>query len=44
MAILSRRDFMQMSSGGVIASLLPAAHDFDKVQPGDKNIASDENR
>ncbi|HLG39242.1 MAG TPA: hypothetical protein VI461_06215, partial [Chitinophagaceae bacterium] len=42
MSTLSRRDFMQLSSGGVIASLLPAAHDLGNVPPADKNIVWEE--
>jgi hypothetical protein len=34
---------MQMSSAGVVASLLPPAHYFDRVQVDDKNIAGGEN-
>ena len=43
MSILSRRDFMQMSSGGVIASLLPAADYFSSQRPAYENISDDEN-
>ena len=44
MSELSRRDFMQLSSTGVIASLLPQVHGLggDK-QAGNKNIIDNEN-
>ncbi len=42
MSALSRRDFMQISSGGVIASLLSAAQDPGSVPPADKNIVTNE--
>ena len=42
MSVVSRRDFMQMSSGGVIASLLSGAQYPGNVPPADKNNFIDE--
>ena len=42
MSVLSRRDFMQLSSTGLIGSLLPLGHAFAEVPPYDKIISDDE--
>src|SRR5215203_5958088 len=43
MSTLSRRDFMQLSGGGVITSLLTGAKDLVNIQPVAKNFDDDEN-
>ena len=43
MSTLSRRDFMQLSGGGVIASLLNGAQDLVNIKPAAKNFDDDEN-
>ena len=42
MSILSRRDFMQLSSTGIIGSLLPATHGFDEDHSGANKIIDTE--
>ena len=41
MSVLSRRDFMQLSSTGVIGSLLPAANGFGTKQYNNRNISDE---
>ena len=42
MSVLSRRDFMQLTSAGPIASLLSAARDTGNGPANGKNIIADE--
>ena len=41
--VFKRRDFLQMSSGGVTASLLPVTYGFGNVQRADNHVPVDEN-